>query len=334
MDSEMNRTITGNPLISVIVPVYNAQDYLDRCLRSLADQDYPDFEVLLVDDGSTDRSGGICEDWSGKDSRFITCRKENGGVSDARNYGLDRCSGEYIAFVDADDYVERTYLSYLYELLCRTDRCRISQANHIIVRGEKKGISDSAGQDRTLSCHDAAEAVLYHDCVDVSPWGKLYHRSVFEGLRYPKGRIFEDTYLFAEILMKTENYAYGGLPQYNYVKNPESITTKLFREKSFEYIEAAERLAEKLRESFPDLDAGCIRRVNHARLSVLRQMKDCDSSYLQVRDQLRKAVMEESGEYIHLPKTPRRDKLAVTLLRMGWVPFYTGWDLYTKIRNG
>ena len=111
----MNRTITGNPLISVIVPVYNAQDYLERCLRSLADQDYPDFEVLLVDDGSTDRSGGICEDWSGKDPRFIACRKENGGVSDARNYGLDSCSGEYIAFVDADDYVDsrgRLYLQF------------------------------------------------------------------------------------------------------------------------------------------------------------------------------------------------------------------------------
>ena len=325
-----NRT----PLISVVIPVYNVRNYLERCLRSVADQDYENFEALLIDDGSPDGSGEICEQWSKKDSRFKVFHKENGGISDARNYGLDRCTGEYISFVDSDDFVEKTYLSYLYGLIRRTEDCRISQANHIILRGEKKEINDEGNQDAVLTQHDVAAAVLFHDRVDVAPWGKLYHRSVFEGLRYPMGRLFEDTYLFGEILLRTDCYAYGHIPQYNYIKNPDSITTASFREKNLEYIEAAEHLAETIREKYPDLQAGCIRRVNHARLSVLRYMKNCEERYLPVRNRLRQEVLSESGQFIHLQRTPRRDKLAIALLRIGWNPFYLGWVFYTRIRNG
>ena len=204
----------------------------------------------------------------------------------------------------------------------------------IISCQEKAENNDSGDRDYILTRHDAAEAVLFHDRVDVSAWNKLYHKSVFEDLRFPKGRLFEDTYIFSEILMKTEVYVYGCLPQYNYMKTKDSITARSFREKNLEYIESAERMALLIREQFPDLEAGCVRRVNHARLSVLRQMKNCGSEYLQTRETLRRKVLAESGTYIHLPRTPRRDKLAVTLLRMGWTPFYLGWDLYTKMRNG
>ena len=334
MANEGNRAGSGQPLISVIIPVYRVEQYLDRCLQSVTDQDYTNFEALLVDDGSPDRSGEICEAWTRKDPRFRVFHKENGGLSDARNYGLDRCGGEYVSFIDSDDYVNPGYLSYLYGLICSADRCRISQANLSVIRGRRKEKADGAGEDAVLTRHEAAEAVLFHDRVDVTACSKLYHRSVFEDLRFPKGRLFEDTYVFADVLMKTENYAYGHIPQYNYVKNEDSITAGAFREKNLEYIESAERLAHKIGELYPDLAAGCVRRVNHARLSVLRQMKDCGEAFLPVREDLRKKVLAEAGEYIRLPKTPRRDKLAVMLLRMGWVPFYSGWDLYTRVRNG
>ena len=325
-----NRT----PLISVIIPVYNVRDYLERCLQSVAGQDYENFEALLIDDGSTDGSGEICEQWSRKDSRFRTFHKENGGLSDARNYGLDRCAGEYISFVDSDDFIEKTYLSYLYELIRRTEDCRISQANFRILRGDRSENNAAGEEDLILSGHDAAEAVLYHDRVDVAAWCKLYEKSVFDGLRFPAGRVFEDTYIFADVLERTGTYVYGHLPQYNYVKNPDSITTKAFREKNLEYIDAVKRMTDRIRASYPDLEAGCIRRMNHARMSVLRYMKDCESKYLPVRNGLRKEVLAEAGQFIALPRTPRRDKLAVILLRMGWVPFYFGWDLYTRVRNG
>ena len=334
MPIEKGQNDNRMPLISVIIPVYNVRDYLERCLRSVAAQDYPNFEVLLVDDGSTDGSGEICEQWSGKDFRFRTFHKENGGLSDARNYGLDRCEGEYISFVDSDDFIERTYLSYLYGLIHRAEGCRVSQANFRILRGNRPENNSAGDEDLILSGHDAAEAVLYHDCVDVAAWCKLYERSVFDSLRFPAGRIYEDTYIFADVLERTETYVYGHLPQYSYVKNPSSITTQAFREKNLEYIAAVKRMTDRIRARYPDLEAGCVRRMNHARLSVLKYMKDCESKYMPIRDRLRQEVLAEAGQFVLQPRTPRRDKLAVMLLRLGWGPFYSGWDLYTRVRNG
>lgn len=321
------------PLISVIIPVYKVEAVLDRCLQSVAGQDYKNFEAILVDDGSPDRCGEICDRWAKKDQRFKAFHKENGGLSDARNYGIEHSTGEYLSFLDSDDTLEPACLSYLYNLLKSTKGCRVAQANHNIIRGAKTEKNSEKDQDAVFSQHDAAKAVLFHDRVDVTACSKLYERSVFEDLRFPKGRLFEDTWLFGDILKKTETYAWGRIPQYNYVMNPNSIIHQSFKPKNLEYIEAAERLAKIIQTEFPDLEAGCIRRVNHARLSVLRYMKDCGEEYKQTREGLRKAILQESKAYIHLPETPKRDKLAVQLLKLGWTPFYTGWDLYTRLRK-
>lgn len=328
-----NNSNCPSPLISVIIPVYKVEDTLNRCLQSVASQDYQHFEAILVDDGSPDKSGEICEQWTKKDARFKAFHKENGGLSDARNYGLDHCVGEYISFLDSDDYIEPTCLTYLYNLLKNTRGCKVSQANHWIIQGEKKEKNSESEQDAVLSRHDAAKAVLFHDRVDVTACSKLYERSVFEDLRFPKGRLFEDTWLFGDILKKTDTYVWGHIPQYNYVMNPNSIIHQSFKPKNLEYIESAERLAKTIQNEFPDLEAGCIRRVNHARLSVLRYMKDCGEEYKQTREGLRKAILQESKDYIRLPETPKRDKLAIQLLKLGWTPFYTGWDLYTRLRS-
>ena len=333
-ESNKKQIKTEKPLISVIIPVYNVQKYLERCLQSVADQDYQNIEVLVIDDGSTDQSRTICDQWAEKDTRFSIYHKKNGGLSDARNYGLDRCVGEYISFVDSDDYLEPTCISYLYELIKCSPYCKVSQANHKIICGEKTRINYKGDQDFILSQHDAAEAVLFHDRVDVSAWGKLYHRSIFDNLRYPIGRLFEDTYIFGEVLLNTSNYAYGHIPQYNYAKNPDSIVNRAFTEKNLEYIESSKQMTDQLENAFPNLKIGCLRRINHARLSVLRYMKNCDVKYLAKREELRRLVLEESKGYIHHPKTPRRDRIAVRLLKLGFKSFYFGWELYSKSRNG
>ena len=331
----MTNTTATLPLISVIIPVYNVEPFLSRCLESVTKQDYQNLEIVVIDDGSTDRSGRICEQWAEKDKRVKVFHKENGGLSDARNAGIDCCTGEYISFVDSDDFLEPTCISYLYELVKRSDLCKLSQANHRIIWENNTEHYYTGDQDSILSAHDAAEAVLFHDRVNVSAWGKLYHRSVFDDIRYPKGRLFEDTYVFGDVLMKTGTYIYGHIPQYNYMKNnPNSIVSQSFSEKNLEYIEAAERLAQTIQNRYPDLEAGCTRVVNHARLSVLRYMEDCDDQCKPIRENLRQEVLSEAKDYIHFPKTPKRDKLAVLLLRLGFTPFYKGWGLYTRHRNG
>lgn len=107
--------MTNYPLVSVIVPVYNVEDYVEECVESILAQDYPNLEVILVDDGATDSSGAICDRLGGRDGRIAVYHKENGGLSDARNYGLARCQGEWISFVDSDDYVSPVFISALYQ---------------------------------------------------------------------------------------------------------------------------------------------------------------------------------------------------------------------------
>ena len=330
MDTEMIRE--KKPLVSVIVPVFRVEAYLEKCALSILSQDMEDFELILVDDGSPDACGEICDRFAARDSRVQCIHKENGGLSDARNAGSDAARGEYLSFIDADDYVEPTYLSYLLSLIQTVPGCKVSQANHFVERNGKCLPAYSEEEKTVFSVHDAFEAALYHDRVDVSAWGKLYHRSVFGSLRFPKGRLYEDTYVFGDVLEATLSYVYGGRPQYHYVQRESSIVNQGFAEKNLQFIDSAERLTEIALRSYPDLDAACRRRMTHARLSVLRYMEHCPKEYSDLRDSLRRQVLSAAAAVCADTKTPRRDKLAIRLLQLGYAPFYAGWAMYTRIR--
>ena len=320
------------PLVSVIVPVYGVEAYLEKCVCSILAQDMEDFELILVDDGSPDACGEICDRFAGQDNRVQTIHKENGGLSDARNAGIDAARGEYLSFIDADDSVEPTYLSYLLSLMRAVPGCMVCQANHFVERNGKSGPAYPTEETTVFSTRDAFEAVLYHDRVDVSAWGKLYQRSIFDTLRFPRGRLYEDTYVFGDVLKAALTYVYGGRPQYHYVQRKSSIVNQEFSEKNLQFIDSAQRLTEIARCSFPELDAACKRRMTHARLSVLRYMEHCPKEYLALRDELRRQVLSSAEAVCEDAKTPKRDKLAIRLLRLGYVPFYASWAMYSRIR--
>ena len=129
--------IDKKPLVSVIVPIYNTEQYLNQCIESILSQDYPYFELLLVDDGSIDDCGKICESWASKDKRISVFHIENSGQSMARNYGLDHMHGDLITFIDSDDYISSDYLSYLLALFSADSSCAFTSCNHYIVRNNK-----------------------------------------------------------------------------------------------------------------------------------------------------------------------------------------------------
>ncbi len=320
------------PLISVIVPVYRVEAYLEKCVNSILAQDMADFELILVDDGSPDGCGVICRRYAEADSRVRYIRKENGGLSDARNAGIDAARGEYLSFIDADDYVEPTYLSCLLSLLQSAPGCKVSQANHFVERNGKSRPEYPEESVHALSAREAFEAVLYHDRVDVSGWGKLYHRSVFASLRYPEGRLYEDTWIFGDVLLSTPVYVYGGQPQYHYVQRDSSIVNRGFSDQTAQFIESVERLTDTALQAYPDLKPACDRRLTHARLSVLRYMERCPAEYQGLRDELRATVLNSGPAVCADPRAPRRDKLAIRLLGLGYFAFYKGWALYNKIR--
>lgn len=321
------------PLISVIVPVYKVEPYLRRCIDSVLAQDWKDFELILVDDGSPDRCGIICDEYAERDSRIRVIHKQNGGLSDARNAGIDAARGDCLSFVDSDDYIAPAYLSYLYALLKSAENCKVSQANHYIVREGKTALNSPGNGTVILTQGQAFEAVLYHDRVDVSAWGKLYERSVFDVLRFPVGKLYEDTFLFGSILLQTPVYVYGGEAQYYYVRRKDSIVGKAFSKNNLDYIEAVNELTKIAIQVYPGLKKACDRRRVHASLSVLRYMEHCPQAYRTARDQLRNEALKLAPEVCALPGTPKRDKIALFLLKSGYFPFYQGWKLYTQFRG-
>ena len=316
-----------SPLISIIVPIYNAEAYLDKCIQSILQQDYMHFELLLIDDGSTDQSSKIIRRWKETDGRIRLFRKENGGQSSARNLGLDHAEGEYISFVDSDDYIAPDYLSYLLSLF--DEQCRITACNHCVVRGNRQRANSESG-DCVLTRKEAFEEVLFHGCIDVAPWGKLYRKEVFDSLRFPEGRIFEDTWLFGDILDQTEKIAFGHKCCYFYMIHDQSTVRKEYSTRNLQYIEAARKLAKDAERCSSSLQIAGLRRINHARLSVLRYMQH--SKEKDVQQKLRNEVLRDSPQYINHPRTPRRDKIAVRLLKSGLPLFYLGWRLYEKAR--
>ncbi len=317
--------------VSIIVPVYNVEQYLDRCVQSLVNQTYTDIEIILVDDGSPDSCPKMCDDWAGKDTRIRVIHKQNGGLSDARNAGIDVATGEYLTFIDSDDYVKDTYTEYLMSLFSHSETAKVTACNHYIIRGEKQTKNAEFEGVAVFDRKTAFENVLYHDRVDVSACMKIYHRSVFETLRYPVGRQYEDTYVFGDVLNMTEEFVYGGTPQYYYFQREESIVNGGFSQYRLEYIDAVERLVDAAKK-YPDLTDGCIRRLSHARLSVFRYMENCDKQYFDLRKKLRRQILVTSKQVCSDPRTPKRDKVALLLLKLGIKSFFIAWRIYGRIR--
>lgn len=213
-------------LVSVIVPVYNVENYMDKCLRSICGQTYQNLEILVVDDGSTDLSGKKCDEWSKKDSRIKVKHQENQGLSAARNTAIDVCSGEWITFVDSDDEVDEKYVEILLGL---TEKYNVSISQclskdiKLPVRTQEKmesGVMDS--RDFLLSDHYRTMA-----------WGKIYKREIFTKARYPYGKIHEDVALTYRLVYESERVAYTNQILYFCNGRPNSINSsgKFYKER-------------------------------------------------------------------------------------------------------
>ena len=222
-------------LISVIVPVYKVEEYLDRCVTSIVNQTYSNLEIILVDDGSPDKCPTMCDAWKEKDYRIKVIHKENGGLSDARNAGLDIAAGEYIAFVDSDDYVHPQFIEVLHYLAVREKADVVACAFQIIPKNyEPKQRKIQNLSDIKLKTSAKNEM----DLIGIVAWNKLYRRNLFDFIRFPKGKINEDmgifwkTIYYAKKMVATEESLY-----FYYVGNPNSIMNQPYSIKRFDIVD-------------------------------------------------------------------------------------------------
>ncbi len=214
-------------MISIIVPIYNIEQYIEGCIQSLLKQTYRDIEILLIDDGSTDSSQMICQAYAKRDSRIKVFSKKNGGLSDARNYGLERARGEYFVFVDGDDEVHPRML----EVLCTNlekYKADISVCSFFEVE-ENEPICEEIGENKCV-CYEGEkviERLIRDNYRTVVAWNKLYRREIFQKNKYAVGRVHEDEALIHHILGECGRIVYTESKLYYYKKRQGSITSKI-----------------------------------------------------------------------------------------------------------
>ena len=217
------------PLISVIVPCYNVEEYLPKCIESILNQTYRNLEILLVDDGSPDNCGRICDEYAAKDSRIRIIHKKNGGLSDARNAALDVMTGEYVTFIDSDDYVSDEYVEYLYKIIKESGvKLSVSSYQTFVDDSSAEICTNNPLFVKIVHTNDALTGMFYQQIFDTSAWAKMYHRSLFsDGIRYPKGWLYEDLPTTYRLMMKCDYIAFGNYRSYFYRIRNTSIELSL-----------------------------------------------------------------------------------------------------------
>lgn len=258
-------------LISVIVPIYNTEKYLNKCISSIINQTYRNLEIILVEDGSTDDSYNICKSYQKKDNRIKLIHISNGGVSNARNIGIQHCNGEYISFVDSDDFIDETYIEYLYMLINKY-KTKMSIAQHRIIYNNKCYRDFGKVGDEIINAKTAIKRMLYFDIIDTSTWGKLYHKTLFENIKFPTNYNYEDIATTYSFFINSNQIAVGYLSKYNYIVNKNSIINSKFNIKKFDLITMTDKMAYDVESMFPDLKDAVISRKVHARFATLNSL--------------------------------------------------------------
>lgn len=325
------------PLISVIVPVYNVEKYVKQCIDSILNQTYASLEVILVDDGSLDHSGAICDRYAIKDPRVKVIHKVNGGLSSARNAGLEIATGTYIGFVDSDDWIAPTMYEELVHLL-QLHEADIAQCGFSLTN-EKGAVTRKISYRNKFFANptEVEEAFYITDDLSSVVWNKLYKATIVEGVRFKVGKNNEDVFYSCDILPRINSLVSTEVPYYYYLQRKESIMGAEFTEKKFDRLDAVEYLLQRCLARTPQYE-------NWAHLEVC---KNCVFLYIDLMHSknLRKKEYKERiestfNEHFQKIKSGPELKQAKQLEKMlvygFWVnkPFIShSYDIYRHIRG-
>ncbi|ETI67556.1 glycosyltransferase family 2 protein [Neobacillus vireti] len=243
------------PVISIIVPVYNLEAYLEKCIKSIIIQTIKNIEVILINDGSTDESGVICDSYASMDCRIKVIHKKNGGLSSARNAGMKIASGEYIGFVDGDDYVDRNMFGELYWLCENTNSdisiCKFGRELNENLSNEMTEKPFCEEMDKIEAMRQLFKGELYR----FSVCNKLFKKSCFENIVFPEGRIHEDLSTTYKLFSNANKVVYTNYIGYIYVKRDNSILASRFNEKRLDAFTGWEEILAFMKQKYPQLSS-------------------------------------------------------------------------------
>lgn len=324
------------PTVSVIVPVYNVEEFIDECVKSILMQDFKDFELLLIDDGSQDKSLDVCKKWGKCDKRIKVYTKENEGLSATRNFGITVSTGLYITFIDSDDYISKDYISYLVNMLKSQNNCSIATCNRQIVKngvlGHKFHYCDQS--PIVLGRTEVFERGLYSQIAHGAV-ARLYKREVFDNIRYPINVYHEDTYTFGDIINYDNKMIFGNKVCYFYRVNDNSISHSISLKRLNDLILSTEKFAKTAVECDSNLYNAAICKISHSKLTVLGILcgdsANDDYKIEELKRQLKNDVILNSKIIIRDKQALKRDKLAIVLLKIGGLELFNyGFKLYRK----
>ena len=317
-------------LISIIVPVYNVEKYLKRCIDSIILQKYKNIEILLIDDGSTDDSGKICDEYATKDSRIRVFHKKNGGLSSARNYGIRESCGKYISFVDSDDYIDENMLFDMYSIATNKKSKIVSCSFKFVYDNGKEITKQNPISEKKYNFSDSIKEMNKFDLFDMSVCTKLFYKELFADIKFPEGKLSEDYFVMYKLLEKGNGLYFVSKPYYNYFQRTNSITKSKRINHDFE--RAAYEQMIYIENKYPDLK-------NIVRAAYLSSNLTVYDFYLKNRVKCPKNKLsefkrnvKENYKYVKLANMYGLKKNIQFLLFMYCVPLYNFiFKLYKRI---
>lgn len=314
-------------LVSVIIPIYNVEQYLNQCVQSVVEQTYKNLEIILVDDGSPDQCGKMCDAYAKNDQRIKVIHKENGGLSEARNIGIDSATGEYIAFIDSDDFVMPDMIERLLDILLVThadiSQCRFVRCND---EGEiKEEIYPGDKTADTVFTADRMAAYLRDETIDTMACGKLYDSALFKKIRYPVGKLHEDVFTTYKLIHASHAVAVTDYIGYVYRINKNGIVLSQFKPQKLDSIYGKIEQADFIVFNYPELKGQAYAGVIYACNQCLMLMGKSKFGNSETFKWLQGLYRKYGHYYIKSPKTSKYGRIAA---RIAWVNVRLMWLLF------
>lgn len=308
--------VNKRPLISIVVPIYNAEISLKKCIDSLIDQTYKYLEFILINDGSSDESEKICREYLKADKRIVFYSQENKGAGSARNLGIKIAKGEYIAFVDADDYLHKLYVEYLYNLLLKY-KTDVSICGRQTLRcdGGIVNVDENYGDERKITSIEVVKDILYGKKYGSGPVCKLYKKTLWEGLCFSNVSLGEDLAVIYRVIERSKYIAIGNSPYYFRVLSKGSLLRKPFEISKMELINVAEDIVKYSRE-YPDIYKAAISRLVDSCFHLILQIGN-EFEYIEHKKRCSDIIKKNRSKIIFDKENRFKTKVACALSYLG-----------------
>ena len=325
-------------LVSIIIPGYNVENYVSECFESLRAQTYQNLELIFIDDGSTDKTGGLFDEFAHGIKNATVIHQKNAGLSAARNAGLALAHGEYVMFLDSDDYLANDAVEYLVGLVQKhNSKLAICPHSEKYENGELRDFNTAKLRTGEWSIEETLYNCINERGSNLQVASKLFAKELFDGVSFPIGKLHEDVgVLYRAVLNCDTKVVFGSKPKYFYNIRGNSITNSGFSFRKMDLIELTDEMCDVVDEKYPSLIESTQLRRMHARFSILRMLvvlKKKTEKEIALEKEMAGYLREHKNWVLKNEEAGKRDKVAMLSLLLGRGAFSASWRAYTKLRK-